>query len=105
MSSHDTPTQRATINQLSIDELDAMLAGIRERRLQRVKQLEEVAKVKADEVSLVSYMQFERAYAVAARHMKKLQEMEEKTEALIHKVRLKAMVCRFEVEAKEDEAA
>ena len=56
----DTPTERATINQLSVDELDAMLTGIRERRLHRVQQLEAIAKVKSDEAQLVSWMQLER---------------------------------------------
>jgi bifunctional pyridoxal-dependent enzyme with beta-cystathionase and maltose regulon repressor activities len=104
VSDHDTPTQRATINQLSVDELDAMLTGIRERRLQRVKKLEEIAKVKADEASLVSYMQFERAYKTADRYLKKLATMEARAEELMHKVRLKAMVIQFEVGETEDAA-
>ena len=50
----DTPTHRATINQMHVDELDAMLEGIRTRRLERVKKLEAVARVKADDAQLVS---------------------------------------------------
>jgi transposase-like protein len=106
MSEHDTPTQRATINQLSVDELDEMLAAIRQRRLARVQKLEAIAKVKADETTLVSYLQFERAYNTAARFMKKFEEMEAKAEVLIHKVRLRAMICTFEAgETEEQDAA
>lgn len=100
----DTPTERATINQLNVDELDMMLAGIRERRLKRVQQLEAVAKVKADDVRLISYMQFEKAYNSAKRALAKLEEQETKVDALIHKVRLKAMVCNFEAGDTEDAA-
>lgn len=104
MTEHDTPTERATINQLSVDELDALLTGIRERRLLRVQQLEAVAKVKSDDARLVSYMQFERAYNTAKRALAKLEEQEAKVDALIHKVRLRAMVCNFEAGDTEDAA-
>ena len=100
----DTPTERATINQLSVDQLDEMLAVIRERRLMRVKQLEEIAKVKSDDARLVSWMAFERAYKTAKRALDKCAEQEAKTEALIHKARIKAMVCNFEVGEVEDAA-
>jgi hypothetical protein len=99
---HDTPTQRATINQFSVDELDAMLTALRARRLERVQRLEAIAKVKSDDAQLVSWLKFERAYNIAKRHMAKLEEMEKKTEALVHKVRIAAMVVRFEV--GEDDA-
>lgn len=104
MADHDTPTERATINQMSIDELDAMLTGIRERRLLRVQQLEAIAKVKSDDARLVSWMQFERAYGTAKRALDRLSEQEAKVEALIHKVRLKAMIVQFEVGEPEDAA-
>lgn len=100
----DTPTERATINQMSVDELDAMLAGIRERRLARVQQLEALAKVKSDDARLISYMQFERAYNTAKRFMDKFEEMEAKAESLIHKARVKMMVVQFEVGEPEDAA-
>lgn len=101
---HDTPTQRAAINQLSVDELDAMLEDIRARRLERVQKLEAIAKVKADDAQLVAWMRFERAYGIAKRHMRKFEEMEKKAEELIHKVRLRAMECMFEVGEVDDAA-
>jgi glutamyl-tRNA reductase len=104
VSDHDTPTQRATINQLSVDELDAMLEGIRKRRLERVQKLEAIARVKADDAQLVSWLKFESAYKVAARYMRKFEEMEKKAEELIHKVRLRAMEVAFEVEDMNDAA-
>jgi hypothetical protein len=85
----DTPTNRAAINQLSVDELDDMLTAIRARRLERVQKLEAIAKVKADDAQLIDYMRFEKAYAVAKRHVDKCSEMEKKAEELIHKLRLR----------------
>lgn len=101
---YDTPTERATINQLSVDELDIMLSELRERRLTRVRKLEAVAKIKADEAQLVSFMKFERAYKIASRYMKKCEEMEKRAETLVHKVRVAAMVVRLEVGEEEDAA-
>jgi hypothetical protein len=101
---HDTPTQRATINQLHVDELDAMLTELRARRLQRVKKLEEIAKIKSDEAQITSWLKFERAYKIAKRALDKLVEQEAKCEALMHKVRIAAMVVRLEVGADEDAA-
>lgn len=98
----DTPTQRATINQLSVDQLDTMLEGIRARRLERVQKLEAIAKIKADDAQLVSWMQFERAYAIAKRAIDKLLEQEKKVDGLIHKCRLRAMVVQMEVGETDD---
>jgi len=92
---NDTPTERAAINQLSVDELDAMLAAIRERRLARVQKLEAIAKVKADDSRLTTWLQFEKAYSVAKRAFDRLAEQEAKVDQLIHKVRLRA----FELQA------
>lgn len=99
---YDTPTERATINQFSVDELDTLLAALRERRLERVRKLEAVAKVKSDDAQLVSFMKFERAYNIAKRYLAKCEAMEEKAQQLVHKVRVAAMVVRFEV--GEDDA-
>jgi exonuclease VII small subunit len=99
---HDTPTERATINQLSVDELDAMLTALRERRLARVHKLEELAKIKSDEAQITSWLKFERAYKIAKRALDKLEEQDQKVEALMQKVRMAAMVVRLEVGADED---
>lgn len=100
----DTPTERATINQLSVDQLDAMLAVIRERRLMRVQQLEAMAKVKSDDARLTAWLAFERAYKAAKKSLDKCAEQEAKTEALIHKCRIKMLVVQFEVGETEDAA-
>jgi hypothetical protein len=90
---NDTPINRAAINQLSVDKLDMMLAAIRERRLERVRKLESIAKVKADEATLVTYLKFERAYRRAFRAIERLTEQESKVDALLHKARLLAVEC------------
>lgn len=100
----DTPTRRATINQMNIDALDEMLTGIRERRLERVHKLEALAKVKSDDAQLVSWLAFEKTYKIAKRALERLAEQEAKVDALIHKVRIKAMVVQFEVEDQGDAA-
>lgn len=100
---YDTPTHRASINQLNVDDLDKMLDDLRIRRLARVKQLEELAKVKADQTQLTSWLKFERTYNIAMRAMNRHKEAEDKLVALIHKVRLAAMVVRFEVDAGNDD--
>lgn len=101
---YDTPTARATINQLSIDELDALLEQLRERRLVRVKKLEAVAKLKSDEVRLVAFLKFERAYTLAKKSLAKLEEQDAKTEKLVHKCRLLALAAQLEVGEEEDDA-
>lgn len=93
----DTPTQRATITQLDVDELDAWLIRIRERRLTKVRQLEAVAKVRSDSVRLESFLKLEKAITVAKRAMAKLEEQDAKVEKLVHKCRLLAMAAQLEV--------
>jgi hypothetical protein len=94
---YDTPTERATITQLTVDELDAWLTRIRERRLTRVKQLEAAAQVRSDSVRLEAFLKLERAITAAKRALAKLEEQDAKTEKLVHKCRLLAMAARLEV--------
>jgi RPA family protein len=102
---YDTPTQRATITQLHVDELDAWLSRIRERRLQRVKQLEAAAKVRSDSVRLESFLKLERAINTTRKALAKLDEQDAKVEKLVHKCRLLAMAAQLEVGETEDERA
>ncbi len=104
--SYDTPTMRASINQMSVDDLDAMLEVIRSRRLERVKKLEAVAKLKADDVRLATWLKFQRAYMVAKRAMARLEEQDAKVEKLVHKCRLLALAAQLEVgDETDDEGA
>lgn len=98
----DTPTQRATITQLQVDDLDKWLVAIRARRLVKVQQLEATAKVRADSVRLEAFLKLEKAMAVAKRAMAKLEEQDAKVEKLIHKCRLLAMAAQLEVGMEED---
>lgn len=101
----DTPTERATINQLTVDELDHWLDRIRERRLVSVKKLEAAAKVKADSVRLEAFLKLEKAIATTRRALTKLEEQEDKVEKLVHKCRLLAMAAHLEVGMDEEEQA
>jgi hypothetical protein len=105
VDAYDTPTRRAAINQLNVDDLDAWLEQIRERRLQKVKQLEALAKVKSDEAMLVTWLKFEKTYKTARRALQRLDEQEKKTEAILHKCRLLAMAAQLEVGQEESEDA
>lgn len=102
---HDTPTQRATINQLTVDELDAWLDRIRERRLVAVRKLEVAAKVKADSVRLTAFLRLETHIKAAKRSLAKLDEQIDKAEKLVHKCRLSAMAAQMEVGTEEQDAA
>ena len=87
----DTPINRATINQLSIDELDQFLDALRERRLVRVKKLETVAKVRAEDAHLATYLKFEKQHAATKKLMAKLAEDEAKAEQYVNKLRALVM--------------
>jgi len=100
----DTPTQRATINMLDVDLLDDMLDGIRERRLQAVRRLEDAAKVKADDVRLEAFLKFQSQYKRAKNAMAKLEDAIVKAEAQVHKARLLAMAAEMEVHTEDEDA-
>ena len=100
LSSYDTPTERATICKLSLDDLDAMLDAIRTRRLVRVQKLEALARVKADETRLEHYMRYERVVKQARSAIKRAQEYEDKAEGVLHKLRM--VVMAIEMEVSED---
>lgn len=94
---YDTPTHRATITQLTVDELDAWLDKLRERRLVTVKRLEAAAKVKADSVRLTAFLKLETQIKAANRALERLDELMVKTEKQVHKCRLLAMAAQLEV--------
>lgn len=102
---YDTPTERVTINQLTIEELDNWLERIRERRLVSVKKLEAAAKVKADSVRLEAFLKLEKAVATTRRALTKLEEAEAKVDKLVHKCRLLAMAAQLEVGMEEQDDA
>jgi hypothetical protein len=87
----DTPISRATVNQLTIEQLDAFLDGVRARRLLRVQKLEKVAKVSAEDAHLATYLKFEAAHAKARKLLDKLAEDEAKAESFVNKLRVLAM--------------
>jgi len=97
LTAYDTPTERATIANMTVVELDAMLHAIRERRLVAVRKLEALAQVKADDARLEMFMKYERAVTAARRAAVKAEEADAKLEAAIHKVRLLVMAIDMEV--------
>lgn len=101
----DTPTQRAVITQLTVDELDKWLDLIRQRRLVAVKKLEVAAKVRADSVRLEAFLKLEKAIATTRRALTKLEEQDQKVEKLISRCRLLAMAAQLEVGMEEQDAA
>ena len=105
VDAYDTPTQRASINRLSVDDLDAWLTAIRARRLATVQKLEAAARVKADEVRLTAFLKFERQYQRAKSALEKLDVLIERTEATVHKCRLLALAAEMEVSTEGDSDA
>lgn len=102
---HDTPTQRAVITQLTVDELDAWLERIRERRLIAVKRLEAAARVKADDVRLTAFLKLETSVRAARNSLRRLDEQMVKVEKLVHKCRIQAMTAQLEVGSEDQDAA
>jgi exonuclease VII small subunit len=98
LDEYDTPTERANINQVSVDALDNHLIQLRQRRLVLVQRLEVAAKVRADSVRLTAFLKLEKAMASANRAIKKLEEQETKVEKLVHRCRLLAMAAQMEVD-------
>lgn len=90
-ASLDTPIHRATVNQIAIEELDKFLDSLRERRLVRVKKLEAVAKVRAEDAHLAVYLKFEKQHALVKKVLAKLADDEAKAEQCVNKLRALAM--------------
>ena len=105
VDAYDTPTQRASINRLSVDDLDAWLTAIRERRLATVQKLEAAAHVKADQVRLVSFLKYEKQYVRARNALTKLDERIAIVETIVHKCRLLALAAELEVSEEGDSDA
>lgn len=80
-------THRNTVTELQLDELDAQLVVIRERRLARVRQIEQIAKVKAEKASLVMLAKFQRALERAQKALGKLDIEEQRVAGLVNKAR------------------
>ena len=105
VDAYDTPTQRASINRLSVDDLDAWLTAIRERRLATVQKLEAAAKVRADEVRLVAFLKYEKQYQRAKSSLQRLDDLIDKVEAIVHKCRLLALAAELEVSTEGEDNA
>ena len=105
VDSYDTPTQRASINRLSVDDLDAWLDAIRARRLATVQKLEAAARVRADEVRLSAFLKYEKQYQRAKSALARLDEQMGKVELVIHKCRLLALAAELEVSTEGDSDA
>ncbi len=88
----DTPVKRANISDIELDKLEAMIADLQQRRLARVKQLEAVAKVKADEHNLTTYLKFTRAVTRMQEKLKKLDDELSKAEESMNKIRAMHML-------------
>ena len=101
----DTPTQRVSINQMKVNELDDWLDEIRKRRLHIVAALEQAAKVKADDVRLTLFLKFQNQYNRAMRVVEKLDIQLGKAEVAVHKARLLALAAEMEVGQEEDDDA
>jgi hypothetical protein len=100
LNAYDTPTERATICKLAVDDFEAMLASIRERRLVRVQKLEALTRVKADETRLENYMRYERLVKQTRKLFENCDAVEQRAEAALHKLRI--VVMAIEMEVNED---
>jgi hypothetical protein len=89
----DSVIERATINQMAVDELDQLLITIRARRVEKIKKLEKLAGVRADDAQLITFMLFEKALATAKKELKQLEAQDKKFDTALHKARVLAVEC------------
>lgn len=83
----DTPTHRATINELPEDIAQAHLDGIRERRMRTFQVYQEVQAEKAKARAASVSKQLEKQLAMLAKEIASLDKYCEKVEVRLNKVR------------------
>ena len=87
----DTPINRATINQLTIDEFDQHLMHIREKRMAGVRKIEVAAKAKASEVSLDIQVRFNKQEEKVKKKLETLIKAENAFSEEVNKLRILQM--------------
>ena len=87
----DDGLEYTSVDQLTIQQVEDLLSEVRVKRLQRVKQLEALAKVKADDNNLEVAIKFNRLMTRIKGKLIDLQEDEELVQQLINKARALAM--------------
>jgi predicted DNA-binding protein (UPF0251 family) len=86
-ASRDTPITRASVIGMQVDELDAMIANIRDRRLRRVAQLNQLSRANTERATIDARAKFERMLARARALMVKLEVSEQACVEAINKCR------------------
>jgi len=86
-ASQDTPILRANVLTMQVDELDAMIANIRERRLRRVEQLKIIAQTNTERATIDARAKFDKAIARARLLLAKAEVAEQAAVEAINKCR------------------
>ena len=86
-ASLDTPITRANVLMMQVDELDAMIANIRDRRLRRVEQLKIIAQVSTQRATIDARAKFDKAIARARLLLAKCEVVEQACVEAINKCR------------------
>lgn len=83
----DTPTHRTAINELSLDDLDAELDALRDRRLHLANRLVQLSAVKRAQHLDAAVARFEKGRLRLRRSIEKLEETTTKVEHEMNKLR------------------
>jgi hypothetical protein len=86
-ASQRSPVHVPTILQLSVDEVEARLLAIRERRLKSVRKLEEAEQVARHKSITASKLKFEASISKARLQLDKIDTALDKLEQLVLKAR------------------
>lgn len=84
----DSPIHRLNVNQLAVEECEALLDALRERRLLIRAKIQKAAKVNTEKADLTAYLKFEKLLKSVKKEEEKLQTQCEKLEADVHKLRV-----------------
>lgn len=90
-ASNDTPISRATVLQMQIDELDAHLQSIRERRLLRAQQLATVVAISTARATIDQTEKLDKAVKRAKLAIAKAELAEQMASEAINKARAIAL--------------
>ena len=90
-ASLDTPITRADLLMMQVDEIDAMLANIRDRRLRRVAQLSVINLANKERATIDDLTKFEKGITRARQMLAKAEVAEQACVEAINKCRSLAL--------------
>lgn len=91
MTPEDTPIHRVTINEMSLEQLDAELEALRIRRMNLSARLVSISQTKRTQQVAYATVKFDKGVEKVKRMLEKLSEATLKVEAEMNKMRALAL--------------